>query len=89
MLQISSHTPREGKSKGYELGLTKVGVGLHEENHLGLPELPRGMRRGLELPRLVRGLPLLLSGDHQLLLWFTWVSAPRSVTHCVQVTRAG
>lgn len=70
--------PEKGKAGDMGCDPEMLGIGLHEENHLGLPEILRGTRRGLELPWLVGD--LLCSGRKpQLLWWFTQASTPRSV----------
>lgn len=75
----SAPTP-PGKGKAGEMGCDPqmFGLGLHEENHLELSELLRGMRRRLELPQLA-GHSLCSTREQQLLLWFTWASTPRSM----------
>lgn len=70
--------PEMGKAGEMGWDPQMLGVGLHAGNHLGLPELLRGIRRRLELPQLA-GASLCSSAEHQLLLWFTRASAPRSM----------
>ena len=60
-----------------------LGVGLQDENHLGLPEILRGTGR-LDLPCWLVGDFLCSSKELQLLQWFTQASAPK-----VYVTMSG